>query len=161
MSKVQPFAEILSSYKRQFMPPGSGGELAEYFLNQAYSINYWTVHDALRDMLTSTACLVGTTQMGTYYARYGVARRLRDVFFGFRNIYAVTPPDRTEPLETDETSSVSRDLNMIYINLIGITDNLAWFLLMEENPESVTNLPKTEIGLFKKAIFKNSRFQSL
>jgi hypothetical protein len=54
-----------------------------------------------------------------------VGRRLRMILVAYRSVFDTIAPDRKEPLPLNEMAAVSRDLNIIYINICGALDNYA------------------------------------
>jgi len=59
---------------------------------------------------------------------HGFGRRLKFIWLSMRSLISVCPPDRTKPMSSDEVEKTARDLNVIYINIRGCLDNLAWAL---------------------------------
>jgi hypothetical protein len=82
------------------------------------------------------------------YMWYGVGRRLRMILVSYREIFDTVAADRQEPLPIVEMAAVSRDLNIIYINIRGVLDNYAWCLCLEKEMRKTTNLKNNQIGLF-------------
>jgi hypothetical protein len=81
------------------------------------------------------------------YLRYGVGRRLRMVFVAYCGVFDTVAPDRKEPLPLNEMAAVSRDLNVIYINIRGALDNYAW-CIYHERDMSKTFKFETQVALF-------------
>jgi hypothetical protein len=88
----------------------------------------------------------------SYYMLYGATRRLRMLIWSYASVTDVVPPDRIEPLSSDEQYNLSRDLNVIYMHTRGVLDNFAWCFLYEKEPEIVEKLPPVKIALFSKSI---------
>jgi hypothetical protein len=65
-----------------------------------------------------------------------------------------------QPLSADESEELTRDLNLIYLNIRGVLDNLAWALLHEFAQEKLKIHP-TKISLFKPCISDDNRFDEL
>jgi hypothetical protein len=83
------------------------------------------------------------------------------MWYAYRNVVVYSaPPDRLKPLSADESVELTRDLNVIYINILGTLDNLAWALLHEFAPEKAKTTP-SKIGLFNHCISKDDRFKRL
>lgn len=102
-------------------------ESNSYFRNQAFENHMGVVIDAAGDLLVN-AVVLGQTKGGGAHKHlvYGVARRAGDIRVSLRDIFRITPPDRTQSLDQNETDVVSRGLNTIYINVRGCLDNLAY-----------------------------------
>jgi hypothetical protein len=104
-----------------------------YVSKRAQETHILYVHDALRDEFTAS---VGFAQglsnlQARHFALYGVGRRYGILWSAFRSILEAVPIDRTTPLTSDEGKAVSRDLNTIYINIVGVIDNYAWVIRHE------------------------------
>jgi hypothetical protein len=79
---------------------------------------------------------------------YGAGRRLNMIFYAYRAITLTVPSDREQPLSHDEQLNLSRDINIIYMNLRGTLDNFAWCFLYEKESEAVSSLSRMHIDLF-------------
>jgi hypothetical protein len=154
---TQHFAE----YARLFGIANPETEL--YASRRAQETHILHVHDALRDELAASvgfAQALSDLQAG-YFALYGVGRRYGILWSAFRSIREAVPVDRTTPLTGDEGRAVSRDLNTIYINIVGVIDNYAWVLRHERGSPAVRSLPANRVGLFVKAFLKHPCFAPL
>jgi hypothetical protein len=122
----------------------------------------FTVMDALRDALSRTIQLSALVQTedALHYLRFGVARRLEMMWHAYRSIILGAHPDRKEPLTSEESIVLTRDLNVIYMNLRGALDNLCWALLHEFAPAETRSRP-SKIGLFLPCLVNNLRFATL
>ena len=76
----------------------------------------------------------------------GLGKRTRTIWVNLRRIYHEIPPDRNEPLASEDNIELSDRINSIYINLRGSLDNAAWALLATEAPNS--KLSQTAVNLF-------------
>ena len=47
----------------------------------------------------------------------------------YQTLVSVAPPSRNKPLTDHQCADVTRDITVIYFNIIGILDNLAWAVL--------------------------------
>lgn len=123
-----------------------------FFENQAKEMHVLAVSHAL-DKLTTDALLIATglklEPQADHFLRYGVMRRLRMIQSAFRAFRGVITPDRTAPLSQQQSDDIARDLNAIYINIIGILDNYAWLLVHHMATEATRSAKKMAIGLFK------------
>jgi hypothetical protein len=148
-------------YARRFGIANQETEL--YVSKRAQETHILHVHDALRDAFTGS---VGFAQslsdlQARHFALYGVGRRLEILWSAFRSILDAVPVDRTTPLTRDEGRAVSRDLNTLYINIVGVIDNYAWVLRHEGGSAAVRALPANRMGLFVKAFLKDPCFAPL
>jgi hypothetical protein len=82
------------------------------------------------------------------YLRYGVGRRLRMILVAYCGVFDTIAPDRKEPLPLNEMAAVSRDLNIIYINIRGALDNYAWCIYHEREMSKTFRWKETQVGLF-------------
>jgi hypothetical protein len=122
------------------------------------------VFKPLRDAQTDAIRIAGLVKnpKASHFLLFGAARRLRMMWYCYRNVVVYTaPPDRAEPLAGDEFDDLTRDLNVIYINIRGVLDNFAWALLHERDPERVKTLKPSAIGLFQPCIMKAASFTKL
>jgi hypothetical protein len=97
------------------------------------------------------------------YMRFGAGRRLSMMWYAYRNLVQTVPPDRTEPLTSDESHELIQSLNVIYLNIRGLLDNLAWALLYEHAPDRAAKLiaKPQRVGLFQSCIVEDGCFGSL
>jgi hypothetical protein len=138
-------------------------ETREYFARSAVRSHINSVHDCLRDeqlRWISVAHKLATPE-AEYFALYGAARRAGILWAAYRGILGVVDVDRTKPLKQSEVAEVSRDLNVIYISLVGTIDNCAWCLLHERGSPEVRGLGQTAVGLFGKKFIGNACFANL
>ncbi len=152
------YGQHYAEYARRFGVADQKSEL--YVCKRAQETHILHVHDALRDAFTGS---VGFAQglsdlQARHFALYGVGRRLEILWSAFRSILDAVPVDRTTPLTGDEGRAVSRDLNTICINIVGVIDNYAWVLRHERGSADIRALPANRVGLFVKAFQKDPRF---
>jgi hypothetical protein len=148
-------------YARRFGISDPKSEL--YVSKRAQETHILHVHDALRDEFTlSVGSAQGLSKLqARHFALYGVGRRYGILWSAFRSILEAVPVDRTTPLTGDEGKAVSRDLNTIYINIVGVIDNYAWVLRHEMGSAAIRALPANRVGLFSKAYLKDPCFAPL
>ena len=89
------------------------------------------------------------------YLTYGVGRRLRMILVAYCGVFDTVAPDRKEPLPLNEMAAVSRDLNIIYINIRGAFDNYAWCIYHEREMGKTFKWAQTQVGLFH-GLFRNA-----
>lgn len=88
------------------------------------------VNDVLIEVMSRAIHLAGAYEGSdaSYQLTQGFGRRLKFIWLSMRSLMSVCPPDRTKPMSSDEVETTARDLNVIYINIRGCLDNLAWAL---------------------------------
>jgi hypothetical protein len=96
-----------------------------------------------------------TNSKAQQYLRYGVGRRLRMILVAYCGVFDTVAPDRKEPLPLNEMAAVSRDLNIIYINIRGALDNYAWCIYHEREMIKTFKYVQTQVSLFY-GLFRNA-----
>ncbi len=164
MSEGLRFQRFLSERVACVYGPRWTGVVEKDVTDTAKTIHSLQVLDALRDaavVLSKSGSSQSRTSGGMQYLRYGASRRLLMMWHAYRNVVVYSaPPRRLEPLSADESAELTRDLNVIYLNIRGTLDNLAWALLHEFAQEKLKIHP-TKIGLFKSCITDDNRFDGL
>lgn len=143
---------------------GTGNvETTAYFLCEALYIHSLVVLDALRDLQSTAATIAPTlsNQDARFFIRHGPGRRLGMIWVSYRYIVEHIATDRTEPLPQDEVATISRDLNVIYINIPGVLDNYAWCLFHQVATDKTKKLPRVKVGLFSSAFMDDPNLASL
>ena len=133
---------------------GKNAENDRHFDNQARENHIYGVSNALNRLLGDAAVLIelgGFTQKAEYFMRFGVLRRLRMMIAAFRNLQSIIMPSRTVPLTIEQSDEVCRDLNAIYINILGLLDNYAWTIVHQVGGASVQAAKPLALSLFKPA----------
>jgi hypothetical protein len=158
-AELRSFSDIRSEKLKSFpaRPDGSSA----FADKLAVELLILLVHDHLRDFFTYAATATGGTAQGTHFLRFGAGRRLRDMFYAYRNLIKMAYPERKTPLNDDEIGEGSRDLNLLYMHLVGTLDNIAWFLFHELCPERLSSVPNSRIGLFQDTFRKAPEFSRI
>lgn len=122
-----------------------------------------TVLQALRDDMTNTIVAAQVLPAGQTrdYMIYGVGRRLNILIYSLQTLIEIVHPAREEPLTSDEGRAITRDLNVVYINLVGVIDNLAWAAFHQRAPNAIDLLGVPQIGLFTQALARTPELQPL
>jgi hypothetical protein len=156
------FERFLSEEVSLAYGPGWTGTIEKRITERAHTTHALQVFNALGDTVNlPIRASQSITGSAFQYLVYGAGRRLLMMWHAYRNVVVYSaPPNRLEPLTADESNELTRDLNVIYINIRGTLDNLAWALLHEYAPEKVKN-SKSSIGLFNPCISKDDRFKQL
>ncbi len=117
---------------------------------EAEYVHALSVCDAVRDALFAVVTLSQsvTNVEAQMQLRFGAARRTKFIWLSLRQLLGLIPPDRTEPLPSDDVDEAARDLNVIYINIRGTLDNFAWSLVNLFGEEKTQRLPPMKIDLF-------------
>lgn len=152
-------------HKQKYEPlAGTGNvETTAYFTHQALYNHSLVVHDALRDIQLTAATIAPTlsNEEAKFFILYGPGRRLGMIWVSYRDILEHIATDRTEPLPQDEVATVSRDLNVIYINIPGVLDNYALCLLHQVATDKTKKLPAVKVGLFSSEFMDDPNLDSL
>jgi hypothetical protein len=69
-------------------------------------------------------------------------------------------PDRVEALALEQTDEVCRNLNSIYINIIGVLDNYAWVMIYQFGDEKTKRAQRSSIGLFKHTLAEDRNLKT-
>lgn len=141
---------------------GWDGEPDQHVTLRALHAQSLTLLDRLRDTFVRCPSLSDqmTAPRALYFLRYGAGRRLNMMWRAYRSLVFNAPPDREEPLTTDESGDLTEDINIIYLNIRGVMDNLCWALLHERAPD-LTSLAPAKVGLFLPGFTKDERFATL
>jgi hypothetical protein len=83
------------------------------------------------------------------------------IVFSLRSLLEIVPPEREEPINVVEGRAITRDLNVVYINIVGLIDNLAWAAFHEKAPAALEGLQPTQIGLFTRALARTDELHAL
>jgi hypothetical protein len=124
---------------------------------QAEHMHALCISDAIRDIHFESASLSQKIDSpdANFHLRFGIARRSKFIWLSLRGVMGIVATDRTEPLPMDQVEEVARDLNMIYINVRGTLDNLAWLVLYLFASDKTRNLAPMKIGLFSGDFLKD------
>jgi hypothetical protein len=142
---------------RQFAAPfliEGNVENNRYFIHEAQQNHIHGVNNALLELTGDALTLlsrVAFTPEASHFLRFGVMRRLRMIDSAFKSFQAVVPPNRTVPLSQEQSDRVCRDLNAIYIDLLGLLDNYAWVVVHQHGSAATKAKNALSIGLFKQA----------
>ena len=94
-----------------------------------------------------------------FHLRHGAARRTKLIWHSFRRIFDLIPPDRANPISYEDVVELTRDLNVIYVNIRGTLDNFASCLLHSFGAEeTIRNLESNpfKVDLFGKEFQKDN-----
>jgi hypothetical protein len=149
--------------KKTLMGPCPSTETAEYFARRAEEAHSYAVYGALTDARLAIQGIetILSSDRAKDFIRYGVGRRLEMIWISYREILDLVATDRQEPLPQDDVSAVGRDLNVIYVNIMGVLDNYAWCLLYEATTDQTKKLKRGKVGLFSPAFMTDSNLAAL
>ncbi len=155
------YEQHYGEYARRFGVANPNSE--RYASQRAQETHILYVHDALRDEFTGSVGFAHglSDAQARHFALYGVGRRFEILWSTFRSVRDAVPVDRSRPMTEEEGRAVSRDLNTIYINIVGVIDNYAWVLRHERGSAHIQNLAPNGVGLFVKQFRKDPCFGSL
>lgn len=147
----------IARYQRHFT---GNPEMDAYFRHTAEHLHALNVCDAIIDSFTSIVRLSQsvTSIEAKTQLRFGAAPRTKFIWLSLRNLIRLAPPERIEPLLLDDVDEVARDLNVIYINIRGTLDNLAWALIDLFGDERTKRLPAMSVHLFGKELLADANF---
>lgn len=85
---------------------------------------------------------------------YGAGRRILVIMENYISINKIAYPNRSDPLNPEESVVLNLHLNSLYFHLSGLLDNLAWGVTLEHSVFSPFNeddpTDRRKVGLFKK-----------
>lgn len=150
------FAEIeyekhYNQFARPFLVDGNEAN-NRYFVHEAQQNHIYGVNNALLDMVGDALDLLQAlnfTEDARHHFQYGVMRRLRMIDTSFKSFQSVIPPNRIIPLSQEQSDRVCRDLNAIYIDILGLLDNYAWVAIYQAGTLKTQTARPLDIGLFK------------
>jgi hypothetical protein len=130
---------------------------------QAEHMHALCITDAILDIHFQAASLAPniTSTDANFHMRFGVARRSKFIWLSFRGVLGLVPTDRTDPLPGEQVEEVARDLNVIYINIRGTLDNLAWLVRDLFAEEETRELPPMKVGLFSNDFLKDKNLSEV
>jgi hypothetical protein len=134
---------------------GKNVDADRHFTNSAKDVHILAVNNALMKLLDEVVRLslsIELTQLAKHYLRFGVGRRLGMLRSSFVNFQGIIMPDRATPLTIDQSDEACRDLNSMYINIIGVLDNYAWVMVHQLGGEKTKRAQPRSIGLFKSTL---------
>lgn len=152
-------------HRRQYevLAGTENAEATAYFMCEALDIHSLLVRDALRSVQYTAATIAPTlsNEEAKFFMLHGPGRRLGMIWVSYSNILDHIATDRIEPLPQDDVATISRDLNVIYINIPGVLDNYAWCLLHQVATDKTKKLPPVKVGLFSRDFMDDSNLTSL
>lgn len=114
--------------------------------------------DELRDTFSATGFFPfeKIPEKSKEYLLYGVTKRLRCIWEGYRWIIFKLPVEREEPLSSEELNLSSLHINSIYLHIRGTLDNLAWAIWFKVNHSKAEELETkpTNVGIFNENILE-------
>lgn len=157
------FARHFEQFAEPFLVEGNMENNA-YFLHEAQQSHVDSINNAISELLGDALSLLAAidfTDQAGHVFRFGVMRRLRMIDSAFKTFQSIVPPSRTVPLSQQESDQACRDLNAIYINILGLLDNYAWTAVHQlASPRTQAENPLA-IGLFKPAFVADAALQAL
>ncbi|MBE2190808.1 MAG: hypothetical protein IAE63_01370 [Alphaproteobacteria bacterium] len=76
------------------------------------------------------------------------------IFYAYQTITHIAYPERADPLLYEEQMELSKDINVLYMNIRGVLDNFAWCYMYERSPELEKKLSYNQVGLFSRKFRK-------
>ena len=117
---------------------------------QAQHTHSLVIFDALRECFTDTAQVAQrlTNEQAGFYLLYGASRRLGMMFYAYQDITLTVHPTRSQPLPHEDQQRLTLDLNVLYMHMRGVLDNLAWSLVYEKHPDKAAKIVRRQVDLF-------------
>jgi hypothetical protein len=134
-----------------------------YFTVTAKEQHIFAINNALMKLVGDALDMVASVSFAepaNYFIKFGVRRRLRMIMSSFQNFQSIIGPDRIVPLTPDQADNVCRDLNSIYINILGVLDNYAWAMVHQAGQEETKQARPISIGLFKPTLAADSNLRT-
>lgn len=147
-SQAECYEDLANERRRIYFGVANGQLLEPATVTDLHGTHVLYTSDALVTLITRLAWAETVTDDAKRILRYGAGRRLQMVRHAYLTLASVASPSRKKPLTEDEGADVTRDINLIYFNIVGILDNLAWAAMREKVPNHT--LKPRQIGLFKK-----------
>ena len=147
------YEEHFAQYAKPNLIAGNA-ENNRFFEREAQENHALAVSQALDELLTDALLLlpiVHFKQLAEHHFRFGVMRRLRMIQENLRSFRSLVWPQREEPLTQEQSDRVCRDLNALYIDMLGILDNYAFVLVLQFGSVKTQATDPMRIGLFKSA----------
>jgi hypothetical protein len=156
------FERVLDRQRAQFGIPRDQ-PVPDYIVNSAHQMHELSVMDGIREAQWRSVALSDVVQVpnARYHLRFGAGRRLRMMWTGWRSVMGIAGDGRTAPLNSEESDELTEAVNLLYINIRGVLDNLVWALLYEHAPETAATARPAAIGLFAPGIVNDQRFTDL
>ena len=128
----------------------SNNETFLYAIKQAQSDHSLAVLKLIQDLHLNSVELANKllNQDARHFMLYGAGRRLSMISSAYHVITSVVNPEREEPLTYEDEIEVTKELNVLYMNIRGVLDNYAWCFAYEKEPDLIVKLTPNQIGLF-------------
>lgn len=126
-----------------------------FFIHEAQQNHIYGVNNALLELTGDALTLlsqIAFTAEASHFFRFSVMRRVRMIDSSFKSFQSIVPPNRTVPLSQEQSDRVCRDLNAIYIDLLGLLDNYAWVAVHQLGSAAPKAANPLSIGLFKQTL---------
>ena len=83
------------------------------------------------------------------FAYHGFVRRLKTLARCIENVFALIPPERTEPVDRERRGDAEINIQASVYNVFAAADNLAWIWVVEKGVRRAdgTELPEAWVGL--------------
>lgn len=108
---------------------------------------YYSECHTLIDELLESVPNVG--ELAAEHLQYGIARRLSILAESLNALFELTPPELAELAEREKINLANAQLHAFLINVSGILDNMAWFIVFQYKRNAISKR-KHEVGLFHK-----------
>lgn len=142
-------------YKDHLSLPNAESRI--YYYNEACKSHGYQIFDGLRNISTTIHNKQNIdNEEAKNLLNYGVARRGGMLFYSFQQLFFTIPPDRKNRLSQEEEIHFNGQINLIYLNIKGMLDNLACIYFSEQEDIDLRELPDAKKHLFNKEIINKS-----
>jgi hypothetical protein len=117
---------------------------------QAEDLHARIVTDAIREVAVNAVILSQRPleRDAVFHLRFGVAHRTKFIWLALRRLLAIAPAERTHPISLEDVETLASDLNVIYLNVRGTLDNLAWTIRAQNPGRATAELRDQHMDLF-------------
>jgi hypothetical protein len=126
------------------------GQRDAWMYRKAEGMHALMVTDAIRDVAFDAVILSQRPleRDAVFHLRFGVAHRTKFIWLALRRLFEIAPPERTDPISLDDVETLASDLNVIYLNIRGTLDNLAWTIRAQNPSQATAELRDQHMDLF-------------
>lgn len=152
----------INKYKYYLSLPNKESRI--YFHNEACKSHGYQIHNGLNNISITIFNKLNVennklnmnNKEAMNILNYGVARRSGMLFYSFEALFFTIPPDRKNRLSQEEEIHFNGQLNLIYLNIRGLLDNLACVYFSEKENVDLSELHDSQKHLFNKDIINKS-----
>ena len=131
-----------------------------YFCQMAETAHAKAVCSAVRESYIALAMLAQKVECpeAHLHLRFGAARRAGLIGHCLQDLLERIPPNRNTPISYEDVAEITKDLNVIYINIRGSMDNIASCVQHLLGGEDTRNLDPMQVDLFGEKFLGDANF---